>query len=88
MKRLQAEIKGISEYTYIIYIIAIDGASRESNVLISSVFMRLFIERQTPNENEWQQVTASGTKSDKKWQRVTVVQRLTTEDSEWYNEWH
>ena len=38
---------------------------------------------------EWQRVTASGTTSDNKWQRV--VQRVTTSgtanDNEWYNEW-
>ena len=37
------------------------------------------------NGNEWQQITASGTKNDSEWQRMTSSG--TTNDNEWYNEW-
>ena len=33
------------------------------------------------SDNEWQQVTTSGTTSDNEWQRMT------TNSNKWYNEW-
>ena len=43
------------------------------------------VHRMTTSDNEWQQVTKSGTTSDNEWQRVTASG--TTSDKEWYNEW-
>ena len=35
----------------------------------------------TTSDNEWQRLTTSGTTNDKKWQRV--IQRVTTSDNKW-----